>query len=289
MTSTTGSDWSAGLRRASEEELDAWLGAAHGWADVADRLALAAFRSELRIDAKDDGSFVTDADRAIEAGIRASIADRFPGDGIVGEELGSDHAGSATRWYLDPIDGTHNFMRGVPLFGTLIAVERDGEIQVGLISAPALGQRWWASRGRGAWTEGGAGGQRRRLSVSTRSRLDRSQILFRAVTDMRASRVAAGFESLLSAVWRERGFGDFWGYTLLADGAAEAMMERDLRPWDLAAPWILIEEAGGRITDFDGERSFARGEALATNGVLHDTVLDLLWQRERGEALPPAR
>jgi histidinol-phosphatase len=284
-----GPDWSASLRRASDAELSDWLAAAHEWADLADRLALDAFRRELRVDAKDDGSFVTEADEAIEEGIRVRIADRFPGHGILGEEFGSDAGDRSTRWYLDPIDGTHNFMRGVPLFGTLIAIERDGEVQAGLMSAPALGQRWWASRGGGAWTQGGGGSQRRRLRVSTREHLRETQILYRAVTDMRASRVADGFETLLSSVWRERGFGDFWGYTLIADGAAEAMMERDLRPWDLAAPWILVEEAGGRITDFDGERSFTRGEALATNAVLHDRVLDVLWRRAGGEVQPPAR
>lgn len=289
MSPATGPEASGGLRRATEDELSDWLTAAHEWADLADRIALGAFRSELRIDAKDDGSFVTEADRAIEGLLRSRIIDRYPKHGIVGEEFGSAASGGSTRWYLDPIDGTHNFMRGIPLFGTLIAIERDGEIQAGLISAPALGQRWWASRGGGAWTDGGASGARRRLRVSARAGLPETQILYRAVTDMRASRVAVGFEALLSTVWRERGFGDFWGYTLIADGAAEAMMEQDLSPWDLAAPWILVEEAGGRITDFDGERSFARGEALATNGLVHDTVLDLLWGRSQGSTLPPAR
>jgi histidinol-phosphatase len=119
--------------------------------------------------------------------------------------------------------------------------------------------------------------------------LDVAQVLFRSVTDMHASQVADGFDALLPTVWRERGFGDFWGYALVADGAAEAMMERDLGPWDLAAPWIIVEEAGGRITDFDGRRSFAAGEGLATNGVLHEVLLDRLHGRTTGASLPPMR
>ena len=214
---------------------------------------------ELTIEAKADGSFVTEVDKHIETTLRSRLAERFPDHDIVGEEYGSAVGASATRWYLDPIDGTHNYMRGVPLFGTLIAAERDGEIQVGVISAPALGQRWWASRGEGAWTVGGGRRERRRLHVSERADLAVAQVLFRSVTDMHASQVADGFDALLPTVWRERGFGDFWGYALVADGAAEAMMERDLGPWDLAAPWIIVEEAGGRITDFDGRRSFAAG------------------------------
>ena len=289
MSAETAATWSAGLRRADPTDLAAWLRFALECTDVADELALRGLREELTVEAKDDGSFVTQVDRAIESAIRSRLADRFPDHGVVGEEFGAEGGSGATRWFLDPIDGTHNFMRRVPLFGTLLAVERDGEIQVGVISAPALGMRWWASRGEGAWTVGGGRRDQRRIHVSERADLGVAQVLFRSVTDMHASRVAAGFDALLPAVWRERGFGDFWGYTLVADGAAEAMMERDLGPWDLAAPWILVEEAGGRITDFDGERSFARGEALATNGRLHDVVLDRLWGRTSGPRRAPAR
>jgi histidinol-phosphatase len=245
--------------------------------DLADAIALAGYRTELEVATKVDGSFVTAADRAIEQTIRARIADRFPGHGVVGEEFGIDAPTNETRWYVDPIDGTHNFMRGVPLFGTLLAVERDGEIQAAVISAPALGQRWYASRGGGAWETGGPNERARRLTVSRIDRVERSQVLYRAVSDMRASRVARGFDALLRAAGRDRGFGDFWGYALVAEGAAEVMIEGNLGPWDMAAPWLLIEEAGGRVTDFEGNRSFAYGESLATNGVLHGEVLDRLW------------
>jgi histidinol-phosphatase len=289
VTAEYGADWSAGLRRADAGELRDWLDFAMSCADLADELALQGSRRDLTIEEKADGSFVTEVDRAIESTLRTRLQQRFPDHDIVGEEYGAALGSSSTRWYLDPIDGTHNFMRGVPLYGMLLAVERDGEIQVGVISAPALGQRWWASRGEGAWTVGGGRPERRRMRVSARADLVEAQVLFRSVTDMHASRVAAGFDALLPTVWRERGFGDFWGYTLVADGAAEAMMERDLGAWDLAAPWIVVEEAGGRITDFDGRRSFSAGEGLATNGILHDVLLDRLNGRTAGVAQPPMR
>jgi histidinol-phosphatase len=274
QTEEYGPAWSAGLRRGSAEEIAGWLRFAQAACDEADRIALAAFHTELQIDTKTDGSFVTDADRAVERAVRDRIADAYPSHGVVGEEYGQEGIGAAERWYLDPIDGTHNFMRGVPLFATLMAVERDGEIQAGVVSAPALGRRWYASRGAGSWIVGGpGGGTPRRLAVSRIDRLDQAQILFGSVVDLHASRVSAGFDLLVGEVWRERGYGDFWGYTLVADGAAEAMMEPSLAPWDLAAPWIVVEEAGGRITDLDGQRGFDRGEALASNGRLHAAIL----------------
>jgi histidinol-phosphatase len=277
-----GPAWSAERRRGSPAELADWLAFALDVCDATDPIALHAFRTELTVDRKADGSYVTDADRRVETVIRGRIADRYPDHGLVGEEYGEAEAGAGgVRWYIDPIDGTHNFMRGLPHFATLLAVERDGEVQVGVISAPAMGQRWYATRGGGAWVLGGPANPPgpRRLRVSTVDRLGRAQILYRSLGDMNASRVAAGFQRLVRAVWRERGFGDFWGYTLVADGVAEAMIEQDLHPWDLAAPWILVEEAGGRISDFDGRRSFERGEGFATNGLLHDEILDVLRGR----------
>ncbi len=273
MSATSGSDWSAGLRRGDPAELEAWLAFALDCCDLADAIALDAIRSELTIEAKADGTFVTDADRGIERAIRSRIADRFPDHGIVGEEYGTDADLASVRWYLDPIDGTHNFMRGIPIFGTLLAVERDGELQAGVVSAPALGQRWWARRGGGAWTAGGARGARRPLAVSTQTELAPSQVLYGSINDLRESRIAAGFDALLRGVWRERGLGDFWGYMLVADGAAEVMVEQGLQTWDLAAPAIIVEEAGGRVTDFGGVRTIGHREALATNGLLHDAVV----------------
>jgi histidinol-phosphatase len=279
-----GAAWSATMRRADEAELADWVAFAHATCDEADGVALAAFRTEIATERKADGSYVTAADQAVERVIRERIADRYPGHGLIGEEYGEAGAGPGghgERWYIDPIDGTHNFLRGIPMFGTLLAVEREGEIQVGMISAPALGQRWWASRGGGAWVSGGPANppEPRRLAVSRVDDLARSQVLFRSIRDMEVSRVAEGFDRLIHLAWRERGFGDFWGYALIADGIAEAVLEQDLHPWDLAAPWVIVEEAGGRITDFDGRRSLERGEGFATKGLLHDRILAELHSR----------
>jgi histidinol-phosphatase len=163
----------------------------------------------------------------------------------------------------------------VPLFGTLLAVERDGELQAAVLSAPALRERWWAWRGGGAWGAGAAGvvgSAPRRIRTSRVTALADAQVLYGSGRDIVASGRVPGFPSLLEDVWRERGFGDFWGYALTAEGAAEAMLEIDLSPWDAAAPTLLVEEAGGRVTDLEGRRRFDSGTFLATNGHLHDEI-----------------
>jgi histidinol-phosphatase len=269
-----GPAWSAGLRRGTDAELRGWVDAALGWCDATDALAMGHFRRDLQVERKPDRSFVTMADRSIERLLRDRIADAFPDHGVVWEELGVVEGTSGIRWYLDPIDGTHNFLRGVPLFATLIAVERDGELQAAVLSAPALRQRWYAWRGGGAWATGAVGAEGpRRIDVSRVAELTEAQILYASTSSIEASGRAPGFRALLGGAWRERGFGDFWGYTLVAEGAAEAMVEVDLWPWDAAAPMLLVEEAGGRVTDFDGRRSFEGGTFLATNGPLHDEIL----------------
>ncbi len=268
-----GPEWSAGLAAAAEPELDAWLALATAACDEADGIARSTFRRDLEISTKPDRTFVTQADQAIERAIRSRIHAAYPDHGLVGEEYGTEAADAATRWYIDPIDGTHNFIRGVPLFGTLLAVERDGELQAAVISAPALRERWWARRGGGAWAQGADDAAPRRIRVSGVASLDDAQVLYGSGHDIDASGLAPGFRALLGAVWRERGFGDFWGYALLAEGAAEAMVEVDLSSWDAAAPTVLIEEAGGRVTDFAGDRAIDSGTFLATNGLLHDEVL----------------
>ena len=273
---THGADWSAGLRRGDEAELEAWLALAHAACDEADKLARAAFRRDLRITTKPDRTFVTETDTAIERAIRTRIAAAHPDHGLVGEEYGTEAGDAMTRWYIDPIDGTHNFIRGVPLFGTLLAVEREGEPQAAVLSAPALHERWWARRGGGAWARGADDGAPRRIHVSAVASLADAQVLYGSGHDIEASGRAPGFHDLLGDVWRERGFGDFWGYALLAEGAAEAMVEVDLWPWDAAAPMVLIEEAGGRVTDLDGRRAIDSKTFLATNGLLHDEVLERL-------------
>jgi histidinol-phosphatase len=273
-----GPDWSASLRRGDEAELEAWLAFALDLADIADAMAKGAFRRDLQITTKPDRTYVTQADRAIEETLRARIADAYPDHGVVGEEFGASEPDAAVRWYLDPIDGTHNFMRGVPVFGTLLGVERDGELQVGVVSAPALGGRWYARRGGGAWAidrgRGPGGTERpRRITVSKVSAIADTALLYGSARDVASSGKAPGFGALVSDVWRDRGYGDFWGYMLVAEGAAEAMVEADLSAWDLAGPLVIVEEAGGRMTTFDGRRSIHERSAVATNGVLHEELL----------------
>jgi histidinol-phosphatase len=273
-----GTDVSASCARGSRDELGEWLAFALDACDEADAIALRQFRREMDIRTKPDRSFVTDADQAIERLIRERVSARFPDHGLVGEEYGEEGSGSSARWYIDPIDGTHNFIRGVPLFGTLLALEVDGELQVGVMSAPALRERWYASRGGGAWAVGAAGTEgARRIRVSGIAELGDAQVLYGSGHDIEQSGRAPGFRALLGAVWRERGFGDFWGYALVAEGAAEAMIEIDVRTWDLAAPLVVLEEAGGRVTDLAGVRRIDGLEVVASNGLLHDEVL--AWLR----------
>lgn len=269
-----GPEWSATLARGSERELREWLDFALDTAAAADEIALRWFRRDVEVTTKPDRTFVTAADREIERLVRERLADRFPAHGIVGEEYGTDAGAGEFRWIVDPIDGTANFVRGIRLFALLMAVERDGELQAAVVSAPAMGERWFAARGLGAWGEGGPPGHgtRRRLAVSGVRSLADAQVVYGAATDVQRSGRAPGFGALLDDVWRDRGFGDFWGYCLVAEGAAEAMIEADLKIWDLAAPALLVEEAGGRITDLDGARRIDAGTVLATNGLLHDEV-----------------
>ena len=251
---TFGPEWSAGFRRGTDAELRGWLAVAIAACDEADVVARQHFRRDLEIETKPDRTFVTQADRAIERMIRERLLDAFPDHGLIGEEYGTEAGDASVRWYIDPIDGTHNFIRGVPLFGTLLAVERDGELQAAVLSAPALDERWWGWRGGGAWARN-RGESPRRVHVSGITRLEDSQLLYGSGRDIEASGRAPGFDALLRDVWRERGFGDFWGYALVAEGAAEAMVEVGLSAWDAAAPLLLVEEAGGRATDLEGRRA----------------------------------
>jgi histidinol-phosphatase len=271
---TYGPTWSAARRLGSEQELRAWLALALAVADEADALALAGFRGDLQVSSKPDRSFVTQVDTAIERHVRERIKGAYPAHGLIGEEEGVEDGGASVRWYIDPIDGTHNFMRGVPLFGTLLGVERDGEVQVGVLSAPALRERWFAWRGGGAWASGAAGtapGETRRLGVSKVGRLEEAQLLYSSPRDIEPR--APGFRDLVQRAWRDRGFGDFWGYALVAQGAAEGMIEVGMSAWDLAAPLVLIEEAGGRMTDFTGRRTIQEPTMVASNGLLHEELL----------------
>jgi histidinol-phosphatase len=278
-----GPAWSASLRRGPEAELRGWVDTALGWCVQTDAIAMKHFRRDLGIQRKPDRTFVTVADTAIETRLRERIEATYPKHGIVGEEFGTAAADADTRWYIDPIDGTHNYLRGVPVFGTLLAVERAGELQAAVISAPALRMRWGAWRGGGAWAMSTIGGSSpRRLSVSGISTLGEAQVLFTSETDIAASGLLPGLRNLLASSWRERGFGDFWSYTMVGEGAAEAMVEVTIKPWDAAAPFLLVEEAGGRATDVNGNRSIHGTTFIATNGRLHDEVLAVLSGRTEG-------
>ena len=291
-----GSAWSATLRRGTDAELRGWLAFALACCDAADEIALRHFRRDLEISTKPDRTLVTQADRSIEALIRERVLAAYPGHGLVGEEYGNEASEAAVRWYIDPIDGTHNFVRGVPLFGTLLGVERDGEMQVGVLSAPALRERWFAWRGGGAWVlrarAGGSAGSagRHRIGVSGVRALSDAQVLYGSPFDIMDTGWAPGFPGLIAEAWRDRGFGDFWGYTLVAEGAAEAMIEVGIHPWDLAAPLVLVEEAGGRMSDFGGSRGVNAGSVVATNGTMHAAVLVALrGPAGKGtELVPPA-
>jgi histidinol-phosphatase len=275
-----GPEWSAGLRRGSDAELRGWVDAALGWCDETDAIALDHFRRDLGVERKPDRTFVTVADTAIERRLRERIADEYPGHGILGEEYGADVGDVETRWYVDPIDGTHNSLRGVRIFGTLLAVERAGELQAAVISAPALGERWYGWRGGGAWAIARGASAPRRLAVSSIDALGEAHVVTTSTSEVEASGRAPGMRKVLAEAWRERGFGDFWSYTLVAEGAAEAMFEVGLSPWDAAAPWLLVEEAGGRVTDLEGRRQWDDGSIIATNGLLHDAIRTMLIARE---------
>ena len=263
--------------QASRVELLRWRSVALTIADEADRLALAGFRRDVRVETKPDNSLVTEIDQAIERMTRETLRAEFPACGIVGEEEGAEAAGASLCWYVDPIDATHNFVRGVPIFATLLAAAVDGEIQVAVVTAPALRSRWLAWRGGGAWRAGEAGLQDAiRLHVSEVARVEQSQLVYGSRTvDMRSGEVP-GLDRTLAEAWRERGFGDFWGYMLVAEGAAEAMIETGAHPWDWAAPLLIVEEAGGRFTTAKAERRIDGASAVATNGRIHEELLERL-------------
>jgi histidinol-phosphatase len=239
-------------------------------ANAADQISMRYFRRAPRVDRKPDRTFVTQADTGIELELRERIERRYPAHGVLAEEYGDRASNQETRWIIDPIDGTHSYLRGIPAFATLIALEHAGVMELGLLSAPAMHERWHAVRGGGAWSG------KRRLHVSKVSKLEDAQVFYASRSAFTAVGKERGFDAVIRATWRDRGFGDFWGYALVAEGAGEAMFEPELYSWDLAAPFILIEEAGGRVTDFTGRRTYAGGNAVASNGLLHAPILEKL-------------
>jgi histidinol-phosphatase len=196
-----------------------------------------------------------------------------PQDLVFGEEYGGDAgAPAARRWIVDPIDGTKGYVRGMPIWATLLALEVDGEVLVGVASAPALGRRWWAVRGGGAFTREGAGGETRRLGVSAVRELADAQLCWGGMEEWRAAGRLQELLALGAMCWRTRGYGDFWQYMLVAEGAAEIATDPSVSLWDLAAPMVIVQEAGGRFTDLDGVETAGGGNGIATNGHVHEAA-----------------
>ncbi len=246
-------------------------------ADRADALSLPRFGADnLRVTAKPDLTPVSDADLAVEEGLRTVLAEERADDAILGEEFGGSVKGAGRKWIIDPIDGTKNFVRGVPVWATLIALIDDGHITVGVVSAPALDRRWWAGAGGGAFTRFG---QRpaRECRVSGVSDIADASISYSDRADWRSAGRIGAFDTLCESCWRSRAYGDFYSYMLVAEGAVDIAAEPELSLWDVAAIVPIVTEAGGAVTGIDGQPSGGNSDsALATNGLLHRRVLTLL-------------
>src|SRR4051794_9023635 len=240
------------------------LAFAHALADTADAITTARFRAlDLRVETKPDLSPVSEADRAAEEAIRAQIAGSGRGEGVLGEEFGDD--GTDVKWIVDPIDGTTNYVRGVPVWATLLALQREGEVALSLVSAPALGRRWWALRGGGAFAEG------ERCRVSAVAALEDA-----AVSTTSARRMPPGWTEIVQRAWSNRGLGDFWQHCLVAEGSLDVACDSVMKLWDYAPVQLLVEEAGGRCTTYGGGEPAIDGSFVATNGVLHAEIVALL-------------
>jgi histidinol-phosphatase len=255
--------------------LEEELAFANELADAAAEIALSFFHSEFEVHIKPDQTPVTDADLAIEQMVRDRLSERFPKDAVRGEEGGL--SGEAPRtWIVDPIDGTKNFAAAIPIWGTLLALEDDGELVLGLASAPALGERYAAAAGRGATCNG------REIHVSPAASIEQSMVSYGDVEEWIADPAALpGFLDLVGRARRTRAFGDFWGHVLVARGAVEIMVEPELAIWDYAALAVIVREAGGKATQTDGGPLANDGSLLSTNGVVHDEVVRLLSGTDR--------
>jgi len=248
-------------------------------ADVADSITRARFRaSDLVVETKPDLTPVTEADKAVERAVRSQLDAARPGDAILGEEYGVSEGASEAgrRWIIDPIDGTKNYVRGIPVWATLLALQEGEETVAGVVSAPALGRRWWAARGVGAFAADPLTEAPRRLRVSAVSALSDAQLCISGFDGWEDHGRLEGLLSLARQCWRTRGFGDFWTYMLIAEGVAEVGCEAVVSLWDLAAPQVIVEEAGGRFTDLAGAPTAGGGDALATNGLLHEQALAIV-------------
>jgi histidinol-phosphatase len=230
-------------------------------ADAADAISLPRFRTGLAVETKPDLTPVTEADRAVEAEIRRLVTAERPGDAVLGEEEGAIGS-SARRWIVDPIDGTRNYSRGIPVWATLIALEVDGVVELAVVSAPALGRRWWAERGAGAYVNG------ERIHVSAIEHVEDAVLSFAIENEV---------PEIARRAWHARGFGDFWAYMLVAEGGVDGAVDAEgVNEWDLAAVQVIVEEAGGRFSDRDGVSRIDAGSAVASNGLVHEALLAAL-------------
>ncbi|MGC4867756.1 histidinol-phosphatase [Micromonospora sp. DT53] len=256
------------------------LALAHLLADRADAVSTARFRAlDLRVEAKPDLTPVSDADTAVEREIRALLAEHRPADGLLGEEYGAQPSAdpNGRRWIIDPIDGTKNFVRGVPIWATLIALYDGDRPAVGVVSAPALGRRWWASAGAGAYAgPGPTAGER--IGVSAVRGVADASFCYSSLNGWESAGRLDAVLDLIRDSWRNRAYGDFYGYMLLAEGALDVMAEPELSLWDVAALVPIVTEAGGTVTDLAGQPAPAGApgtdsSVVATNGVLHADIL----------------
>lgn len=242
-------------------------------AEAADAITMQRFESaDLKVDAKPDMTPVSDADLAVEEALREKLSTARPADAIIGEEFGGETEFAGRQWVIDPIDGTKNFVRNVPVWATLIALLEDGKPVVGVVSAPALSRRWWAAEGSGAW-RAFQNQSPRRLEVSAVNKLGDSSIALSSLTGWRDRGLRDNIIALTDDAWRLRGYGDFFSYCLVAEGAVDIAAEPEVSVWDLAPLAVLVEEAGGTFTSLAGEAGPHGGDAVASNGLLHKEVL----------------
>ncbi|CAA9324838.1 MAG: Histidinol-phosphatase [alternative form] [uncultured Nocardioidaceae bacterium] len=248
---------------------------AHVLADDADSLSTSRFQAmDLRVTTKPDLTPVTDADRAVESGIRRTLAKARPRDAVLGEEEGSSGF-SQRRWVVDPIDGTKNYVRGVPVWATLIALMIEDEVVVGVVSAPLLNRRWWATKGGGAFT-GRSLFKSAQCRVSDVSRLEDASMSYSSLDGWDDRGRLDDFLALTRRCWRTRAYGDFWSHMMVAEGSVDVAAEPELALHDMAALDVIVREAGGRFTSLAGQDGPLGGNALASNGILHETVLGFL-------------
>jgi histidinol-phosphatase len=243
--------------------------------DEIDQYTLSSFeKREFSVMTKADLSPVTEIDQETEKRIRIAIEEAFPQDGIEGEEHGIDKKASSRNWVVDPIDGTKNFLRGVPIWGTLIALCVEDQPVMGVVSAPSLHRRWWASTGEGSYLNN------KQIHVSKVDDLEQAQASFGNMSHFEPAGFHGGLDRLNSRIYRARGIGDFWSHMLVAEGALECGLDPVVEPYDIAPLKIIVEEAGGRFTSFHGENTIRGGSGISTNGILHDKLREIVIGEE---------